>query len=247
MSQIFKKHKILKLKEVDSTNIFTSKESVQLDEGTIVWAEFQNKGKGLGENFWESDRGENLTYSILLRPLFLKAAQQFYLSKTISLAVADLISLYLKDVSIKWPNDIYVGNKKISGILIENSVERDYIKESIIGIGININQKYFKSDAPNPVSLSQLTGENYILKDVIDIFLNIFDYRYQMLLDNEIETINSNYSELLYLKGVRSEFKSEKGSFYGIIKGVEETGDLIIQDDSGHIHKFLYKEVEFVI
>jgi BirA family transcriptional regulator, biotin operon repressor / biotin---[acetyl-CoA-carboxylase] ligase len=249
MARIFKNRKIFKLKEVNSTNFYAGKLPEGTPDGSVIWAECQTQGRGQGENCWESAIGENLTFSIIVYPTFLKAVQQFYLSKIISLSVADFLSLYTTNVSIKWPNDIYLGEKKVAGILIENSLEMDFIRDSIIGIGININQNIFLSDAPNPVSLKQVTGENYDLKELLGIFLDIFEFRYGMLKDSDFSTIDENYSNILFRKGINAQFKSGNKTFTGIIDCVEKTGELVIidNDNSGKIRKFLHKEVEFVL
>jgi BirA family biotin operon repressor/biotin-[acetyl-CoA-carboxylase] ligase len=247
MARIFKNSKIFKLKEVESTNFYANKLPDGTPEGSVVWADFQKNGRGQGANSWESDKDQNLTFSVVLYPIFLKATRQFYLSKIVSLAVADFISLYVPSVTIKWPNDIYVGNKKIAGILIENSIEQDFIKDSIVGIGININQDVFLSDAPNPVSLKQLTGETCDLDEMLDIFMNILEYRYGMLRSADYNTVDENYSDRIFRKEVASEYIADNKKFTGTIERVEETGELVITDASGHIRKFLHKEVEFVL
>jgi BirA family transcriptional regulator, biotin operon repressor / biotin---[acetyl-CoA-carboxylase] ligase len=247
MARMFKNRKIFKLKEVNSTNLVAGKLPNGTPEGSVIWAEYQTQGRGQGENYWESSKRENLTFSILVYPTFLKAVQQFYLSKIISLSVADFLSLYTTQVCIKWPNDIYIGEKKAAGILIENALERDFIGESIVGIGININQELFLSNAPNPVSLKQVTGKNYDLKEMLGIFLDIFEFRYGMLKDADYTTIDENYLNVLFRKGSSAQFKSDNKIFTGIIDNVEETGELVIIDNAGKIRKFLHKEVEFVL
>lgn len=247
MSKIFKNIKIIKVEETESTNIYAGKLSGTVSEGSIVWADYQTLGRGNGSNVWESQRGMNLTFSVVLYPTFLKAVQQFYLSKAISLSIADFISLYVNNVRIKWPNDIYVENKKIAGILIENSIERDYINESIIGIGININQEIFLSGAPNPVSLCQLTGQKYDLKEMLDLFSKILEYRYSLIKDGEFALIDENYMDILYKNGINAMYKAGEIKFEGVIINVEKTGELIIKESSGKQHKFLHKEVEYII
>ena len=122
----------------------------------VVWAEYQTAGRGCGTNQWESERGKNLTFSILIHPKDLPATQQFHISMAISLAICEALEQYIGDVSIKWPNDIYWRNGKIGGILIENTLKGSIIMESIIGVGLNVNQRIFKSNAPNPVSMWQI-------------------------------------------------------------------------------------------
>jgi BirA family transcriptional regulator, biotin operon repressor / biotin---[acetyl-CoA-carboxylase] ligase len=247
MAKVFKNRKIIRLKETESTNFYINSLPSSIPDGTVVCVEFQYAGRGQGKNVWESEAGKNLLLSIKVYPSFLKAYDQFYLSKIVSLAVADFVVLFTDKVSVKWPNDIYCGNKKISGILIENSLERDFIKESVIGIGININQEKFISGAINPVSLKQLTGEHYDLDEMLDIFVSIFDYRYQMLKESDLDTIDENYFEILFKNGVLSKFKANDKEFLGTITHVDKTGELHITLESGEVMTFLHKEVEYVI
>src|SRR5208337_1013284 len=127
MGELFHKGQCFKFDELLSTNSYLTSLPADTHEGTIVTAGYQTKGRGQGENTWVSEKNKNLIFSILLKPHFLKASSQFYLSKAISLALADFVSLFIDNVFIKWPNDIYAGNKKIGGILIENVLEEQYI------------------------------------------------------------------------------------------------------------------------
>jgi BirA family transcriptional regulator, biotin operon repressor / biotin---[acetyl-CoA-carboxylase] ligase len=245
MSKLFKSKEIIKLQKVDSTNTYLSGLSTQLTEGSIVWALDQTKGRGQGENKWESEPDKNLMFSIVLYPNFIKANQQFYLSKIIALAVSDLISLYTDRVSIKWPNDIYVGEKKITGILIENSIEGDSIKQTIAGIGINVNQTNFTL-APNATSLTLLTGENFDIEEVLIMLTDLIEYRYALLKNGELTTVDENYNHLLYRLNRLTTYSADGKIFEGMIQRVESTGELVIKDNMGTIRKFLHKEVEFV-
>ena len=127
--------------------------NTEVAEGTVVLAKEQTSGRGQVNNTWESSYGDNLLMSIVLYPEFLHAGNQFLLSKFVSLAIVDFLSYYLENVTIKWPNDIYVGNKKIAGVLIENSLRGAFISSSVVGIGLNVNQTEFSSSIPNPTSL----------------------------------------------------------------------------------------------
>ena len=147
--------KIIKLDEIDSTNNYTSKllANSNVIEGTVVVAKAQSSGRGQLSNQWESEYGKNILASFVFYPKFLPVQQQFLLSKVIALGVRDLLTLFVDKVKVKWPNDIYIDNKKVAGILIENSIMGHTLESSIAGVGININQTVFLSDAPNPVSL----------------------------------------------------------------------------------------------
>ncbi|MDR1090524.1 MAG: biotin--[acetyl-CoA-carboxylase] ligase, partial [Prevotella sp.] len=173
---------IIHVKECGSTNNALSEinKKKPQEENTILWSDFQSAGKGQRGNKWESEKGKNLLFSILLYPE-IKANEQFIISQVVSLAVAGCLLNYTEDITIKWPNDIYWKEKKICGILVGNVLEGDYIKQSIAGIGININQTLFVSDAPNPVSLKQITGEKYNIFEILDkVRVNILNYNLQL-------------------------------------------------------------------
>ncbi len=246
MEKVFKNRRIFELNVVDSTNSYASELPPGMPEGSIVWALNQIKGRGQGNNRWESEPGKNLTFSIILYPTFLKAADQFYISKVISLAVADLLALFADRVSIKWPNDIYVGDKKIAGIIIENSVEISNIKQSIVGIGINLNQKIFSSDAPNPLSLAQITGKDYDLKEMLEKLCDLIEYRYRFIKDNDFQTIDNDYVSVLYRFNESANYLADGKAFKARIIEVEPSGVLVVRDNNGIIRKFLHKEVEYV-
>ncbi|MDP4187625.1 MAG: biotin--[acetyl-CoA-carboxylase] ligase, partial [Bacteroidota bacterium] len=169
--------------EIDSTNYFAMNLAMKPDteEFTVVWADEQTSGRGEGNNFWESEAGKNLTFSIILKPCFLKIEQQFFLSKAISLAIANFLQPIAGHISVKWPNDIYWKNKKICGILIENIVEQNIIRNSIAGIGLNINQEKFLSNAPNPVSLKNIMKQDYDLEFCLKEILLQIERFYQLL------------------------------------------------------------------
>ena len=160
---------IIRLDNVDSTNTYLSGIASNSPHGTCVLADRQSAGRGQRGNTWESEPGKNLTFSVLLRPDGLHASQQFRISQAVSLAITDTLDGFLPEgieAKVKWPNDIYVGNRKICGILIENTLCGAAIQHSIIGIGLNINQRDFLSDAPNPVSLYQLTRKDTCINDI---------------------------------------------------------------------------------
>jgi BirA family transcriptional regulator, biotin operon repressor / biotin---[acetyl-CoA-carboxylase] ligase len=245
--ELFTSNKIVALEETDSTNKYAAKLPFDAAEGTVIVSSYQTQGRGQGSNYWESEAGMNLTFSIILKPEFLKASDQFYISKIISLSIADLLSRHTGNISIKWPNDIYAGDKKISGILIENSVSGFTLMQCIVGIGININQEKFTSNAPNPVSLRQITKESHNLNEILSKFLSIIEEYYNILKNGDFNSIDKKYLKYLYRYKQESGFIADGKSFRGRIIGVEPTGELIIEDEKGYQRKFMYKEVEFVI
>ena len=235
--------KIVHIDETDSTNSWLRKRLAadeRSDANLVVWAEYQTAGRGCGTNRWESERGENLTFSMLIHPKELPAMQQFHISMAISLAICEAIGQYIGDVSIKWPNDIYWRNGKIGGILIENTLKGSIIMESIIGIGLNVNQRVFKSDAPNPVSMWQIceheTDREALLKEILEAFERILDSK-----------IREQYLSKLYRRKGYHPYADKEGAFMAEIVTVEDDGHLVLHDDNGKERRYAFKEVQFII
>ena len=166
--------KVIHIDETDSTNRWLRDYALSQPEGDyVVVSEYQTAGRGCGTNSWESERGKNLTFSLLIHPTEITADCQFRISEAVSLALCETLDGYVTDrqVSVKWPNDIYVDDCKICGMLIENRLRGRLMTDSIIGIGLNVNQREFFSDAPNPVSLVQLLGHEVALEPLLQAFL----------------------------------------------------------------------------
>lgn len=160
--------RIIRLEETDSTNRYLKSYIPEADEEmTVVVADYQSAGKGQGTHSWESERGKNLLFSILVHPHWVPVARQFMLSMAGALALKDALDSYVEGITLKWPNDVYWNDKKISGTLIENSIDSHGIKRCVFGIGVNINQAEFHSDAPNPVSLFQILGYKVDREEVL--------------------------------------------------------------------------------
>ena len=255
--------KIIHVEETGSTNrwikeyrdgSFVTSQDVTKEPSLcyVVVAEYQTAGKGCSTNTWESERGKNLTFSLLIHPEGIAAKEQFFISEAVSVALCETLAPYIhQKVEIKWPNDIYVGDRKICGILIENRLQGSEIKESIIGIGLNVNQRVFRSDAPNPVSLYQLTDKETDREVLLNSFLQAFD----KALHNKKNCLT--YRELLYRKGIDSLYKdktvsstseaAEPGGFVATLKDVLPDGRLLLVDKEGQERTYAFKEVEFVI
>lgn len=237
--------KIIHIEETDSTNCWLKAHG----EGTmVVVADYQTAGKGCGTNSWESERGKNLTFSMLIHPTDIPASQQFRITEVVSVALCEVLERYLLTVpelaeglSIKWPNDIYMGDKKICGVLIENRLQGNVIVDSIIGIGLNVNQTEFVSDAPNPVSLRQLLGREIDREALLHDFLEILETV------SSSETTYSAYRNKLFRLGKQAVFSDETGRFEGTIQDVETDGRLLIKDLAGQARRYAFKEVQFVI
>jgi len=237
------------LNEVESTNNYANQLvlSKAAEHGTVVLAQHQKKGRGQQGNSWESEPGKNLLVSFILFPLFLPAARQFQLSKIASLALVDFLETETKQVSIKWPNDIYIQNNKVAGILIENSVMGNHLSSAIIGIGLNLNQEEFVSDAPNPVSLKQITGKDYNIEDVAFEIADHLNKWYKLLENGEFDDIESVYLNQLFRVNEWAVFTKNGKQFEARITGIGEYGQLILEDRNGVISEHMFKEVEFVI
>jgi len=237
------------LLKVDSTNVYArvliSKEKPQ--EGTVIVAGEQRKGKGHGANIWQSQRGKNLLFSIILYPDFISATTQFLLSKVISLGIYDYLCGYISDVSIKWPNDIYVDDRKIAGIRIENDLLGAFVKNSIVGIGLNMNQENFPKGIPNPVSLTQMIEKQLVLRDEMIKVCRFLDKRYKMLAKGMVDKIRRDYHNTLFRLNEMAWYQNNASKFRAKIIGVSDYGQLILENQSGKTLEYNFKEVDFIL
>ncbi len=250
MTRIFSQNKLIILDSVDSTNVyaFSLMKNNCVEEGTIIITKQQKSGKGLGENHWESEPHKNLTFSIILKPEFLTVNDQFILNKAISLGIFDYVRSVVQPakVSIKWPNDIYVDEHKIAGILIETVIQGDQLVHAIVGIGLNVNQTVFHSDAPNPISLLMIMNKEFDLDLCFFDLLECIEFRYLQLKQNRNEDINQNYINQLFLYRQPAKYCTKDEVFVATIIGVSEEGMLILEKENGDIKKFGFKEIEYV-
>ncbi len=235
--------------ETGSSNNYAKQliSSGKAHHGTVVLTHFQSAGKGYAGNHWESEANKNLLASLVLFPEFLPAEKQFFLSKITSLALVDFLDETIDRVSIKWPNDIYAGDKKIGGILIENSVEGHYIQSSVIGVGLNINQEHFSTAIPRPVSLKQLTGREFSIESVAEKFQTHFWEWYCHLSNGQTDAIDFHYFNRLYRLNQWARFKKGEFIFEARIRGIGEFGQFILETRCGEVEEYLFKEIEFVI
>jgi BirA family biotin operon repressor/biotin-[acetyl-CoA-carboxylase] ligase len=242
--------KIIHIAETDSTNRWLTSHgdsprvSAPFTKGQspceVVWADYQTAGKGQGTNSWESERGKNLLFSILYHPQDIPANRQFQISMAVSLAIADALGEQIGDVSIKWPNDIYWRNAKIGGILIENRLMGQTIKDSIIGVGINVNQRQFHSDAPNPISLWQIHGHE---TDRETLLRSILD-RFSLYINKDVK---SRYVNMLYRRKGFHPYCDKDGAFMAEFKDVEDDGHLVLSKENGQQCRYAFKEIQFVV
>jgi BirA family transcriptional regulator, biotin operon repressor / biotin---[acetyl-CoA-carboxylase] ligase len=240
---------ILSFKKLTSTNTYASDllKTREVKEGTIIKASFQSAGRGQAGNGWESEEGKNLLISIILYPKTILPCDQFLISMAISLAISDFLGKELKGCKIKWPNDIYVRNDKIAGILIENSVLDNRLVSSIAGIGLNINQKKFRGSALNPVSMSIITGKEYDIDQCLKDLAISVDKRYDSLIKGDNKLIRSDYKSRLYRINEWCSFRDRKKTFTGRIVSVNESGMLIIENSKGTMKEYAFKEIDFIL
>jgi len=248
MPNLFLPDRIIRINQLDSTNSYALQllKDTNPSGGTVVMALNQTEGRGQQTNAWESESGKNLTISLILRPDFILAQDQFQISMLISLGVSDYLKAYTENVSIKWPNDIYVGDKKIAGILIEQSIMGAHLSHSVCGIGVNVNQGEFTSNAPNPVSLNMLTKKNYQLEDELVKLLAAFEKRYFQAMNEGGTKLEADYLKSLYWMNEEHTFEDEDGEFTGKIVGISEFGQLQVEDEDKDIRTFNFKEISFL-
>lgn len=238
------------LDSIDSTNSYARRiiDNGQYQQGImVVAAEQQTSGRGMQGNHWESARGENLTFSIICQPEGLCASRQFVVSEAIALSIKAALGKYADGISIKWPNDIYWNDCKLGGILIECDLRGKMISNCIIGVGINVNQTVFISNAPNPVSLKNITGNahdrNAILTDIASHFAQMLE----CVGSGGEEQIHSIYLDSLYRKHGFYAYEDAEGRFMAEILDVEPAGYLILNDTQGKRRRYEFKEVKFIL
>ncbi len=233
--------------ECPSTNSLALELSAKsiLPEGTVIITSNQTAGRGQRGNTWKTSEGLNLTFSILLKPSFLKVNMQFYLTIATSLAVQDFLkSKNVDDTRIKWPNDILVGRKKICGTLIENSIQGESIQQSIVGIGLNINQTDF--ELASATSLATIKQESSDLNEVLNLLLGQLEKRYLQLRSGKLAELKDEYLLNLFGIGEKRIFVSHEKKFEGTIENVSESGELIVLINNNRT-SFNLKEISLVL
>lgn len=250
------------LNETESTNTFLR--SFRADEEqriTLVTATNQTDGRGQRGNSWESEPGKNVVFSLLVHPRFINPLEIFSLSEAIALAVCQTVNetlryedetaeayetlCYEDEVAVKWPNDIYVGKKKICGILIENTLRGSHVEDAIIGVGLNVNQRVFTSDAPNPVSLYNLTNKEHSINEVLHSVIERFDTLYKKLENGQQQEVHEEYMKHLFRRTGIHKFRDECGDFCASIAEVESSGHIVLLDTDGNHRRYAFKEVSF--
>ncbi|MBK8925231.1 MAG: biotin--[acetyl-CoA-carboxylase] ligase [Crocinitomicaceae bacterium] len=230
-------HIVNRFPSLQSTNATAMQllDSQKPAQGTVIIADNQTAGKGQRGNTWISEAGKNLTFSIIIYPR-IAAEKMFFLNMATSLAVRDALQIFLTDVKIKWPNDIFCSNRKIGGILIENQVRNNIIQASVAGIGINCNQSEFKQLQPTPTSVLLQTGKEIDLNEVFERIYDALDFMIDLLLAHNYALISKKYHEQLYGLNEEKLFRDEAGVFKGVITGVDPYGKLKVRVEEKIVH-----------
>lgn len=244
--------KFIVLEEVDSTNSYVAAHQSELENLTMVIAESQTAGRGQRGNSWESEPGKNLTFTLLWRSNGIPPADQFVISEAVALGVVDFLRSEGLEAKVKWPNDIYVGDKKIAGILIEHSITPASVENSRIGIGLNVNQERFVSDAPNPVSMISIDGR---LREISRVAAALGDALNNRLAQCENPRIrpdlHAEFVDSLWRRdGSPYQFrrKDTGGIFPGVIEAVDPKGPILIRNfEDNSIDSYYFKELEFIL
>ena len=239
--------KIIQIQETDSTNNWVAQHEEELESPSLVYTLIQTSGRGQRGNTWESEPGKNITASLLFYPENYPASSQFTILEAIALAITDYLREEFVEAKVKWPNDIYVGDMKISGTLVEHVILGKNITRTIAGFGINLNQKEFYSDAPNPVSLCHITGEEYDLHDAVGkLALHLEKYLHKL---NEKEWLHKNFIELLWRSDeLYHKFYDRKNQEFinARIHSLAPDGILTLVTDGGELRDYAFKEVEYI-
>lgn len=241
--------KVIFIRNLPSTNTYALSllASEKPEEGTIVRTDFQSAGRGQPGNKWDSEPGKNLLFSIILYPERILPINQFMISMAISLGMHDYLAGKFEGCKIKWPNDIYINDDKIAGILIESAIMGNTIAHMVAGIGLNVNQETFRSDIPNPVSMKILGGTGYDLDECLAELSELIGSRYDEVKSTRTYgRIRQEYTSKLYRLNTKNAFRDLAGHFTGTIKGVDKSGVISIEDEKGRNRRYSFREVEFI-
>ena len=238
--------KVIRFDTVTSTNDLARDE--QFVHGDLLWAEEQTAGRGQRGHTWLSHKGENLTFTLLVEPKFLPAREQFLLSEAAALALVDTLRSYQIEATIKWTNDIYVGDRKIVGMLIEHFYGGMHLRRTLIGIGLNVNQQEFDPSLPDPTSMALERGKTFDREEVVERFTTAFEARYKQLEAGQSDALQQDYRQAMYRIHQMQRFRLPDGTeFEAEIEGVEAGGALQLRHADGLRKSYQFKEVEFVI
>ncbi len=247
---------VFEMAETDSTNrrvrevAKANQETIAKANAPVVVlaADYQTAGRGAGTNSWTSERGSNLLFSVLMKPSFVPVQSQFMLSMMGALALKEALDAYVPEgISLKWPNDIYWKDQKISGTLIETTLAAGRIKDCVFGVGLNVNQHSFPETIPNPVSLCQIVGHDVDRKELLEKIMSAFVKYLKMISEGAYGEISAMYHEALYRRHGFYAYKDQDGVFDASVIEVEDDGHLVLRDKDGCVRSYAFKEIDFVI
>lgn len=239
--------KFIKLHRVDSTNDYAQEyvKNFPQENNVIFMSNEQTKGKGQRGNSWFSEKNKNLTFSILIKEPEIEIFDFFSINFVVSLALIKLLKKDFPKVKIKWPNDILIDKKKTAGILIENSVQNTSISQTIIGIGLNVNQAFFPKELPLATSMTIESNKIYDLDVTMNNFIQYFNFYWKKR--SKLNILKEKYLNNLFAFKQWQEFKDKNGFFRAQIIDIEKSGELVVLDEKNEIRKYFYKEVEFIL
>ena len=224
------------IEQTNSTNTLLKELIAKGQEPDFIYAGYQTAGRGQTGNSWESEKGKNLICSILLPP----NKNLYFLNIAVSVAI---LRLFDEPLTIKWPNDIYWKDKKLAGILLENAIIGNEVKYTIAGIGLNVNQTEFVSDAPNPVSLKQISGKEYAIDSLMQDLLEAV----HTVLNEPEEAVWSEYKAHLYRREGYWPFANQNGTFEAQIEDVLPSGEIVLRDKNGQLHTYGFKQIKYIL
>lgn len=235
--------------EIDSTSAELKRllAAQPLAPWTTLTADYQTQGRGQQGNSWEAEDGANLLFSWVCYPQFLPIKEQFLLSEAIALGLLEGLTPYTDGLSIKWPNDLYWQHRKLAGILIEHEWGSGHLARTLVGIGLNVNQTRFVSNAPNPVSLAQISGATYSREEVLTSVMTAIQRRIGQLEAGDWASITQAYRATLYRAEGYHLYQDKEGCFSARFIDVEPTGTLWLEDESGRRRAYLFKEISYVL
>lgn len=239
---------IITLDATTSTNEYLLSQNTQ--DNLCVVTDYQSAGKGMGTNVWESERGKNLLFSLLVHPLWLGIHKQYLMSMVQAVSLWEALSDYVENptlLTIKWPNDIYYKDCKLSGTRIDLNLQGMKIQDMVIGTGVNVNQLHFTGTAPNPVSLSQISGLTYSLSQILSSIIDAFERNYALLYAGEEQGIIKKYHDHLYRKTGMHRYRDKDGEFFAEIVSVASNGILTLKRAEGPLSQYEFKELSIVL
>ena len=236
------------IETTDSTNQWMKSllmKQPDLPDYFTVYTNFQTAGRGQGSHRWQSEKGKNVLASLLFKPI-ISPSRQFVVNQCFALSVRHLLSHYAKNVKIKWPNDIYVENQKIAGILIEHFIEGEKIKNTIAGVGINVNQTNFDDDIPNPISLKLLLNKDFDPAGVLQELINCCR-QFKCSENTNYQEINNEYLNSLYLMEEYADYEIDNKIMEAKIVGIDNYGRLLLCDKKGQQYCCGMREVRLCL